>query len=62
MGTYEVPTLITSLQDDIVVEDGVVSEDDNFNWSSIAHRAEYDINEKLVLAKKIGRENPFTPY
>ncbi|MFH1420527.1 MAG: radical SAM protein [Candidatus Aenigmatarchaeota archaeon] len=44
---------------DIAMKKGLVSEDKDFNWSSIAHRAEYDMNEKIVLTDNLTPQELF---
>lgn len=41
---------------------GLVSEEPAFRWSSIAHRAEYDFNEKIVLTEKLTKQELFELY
>lgn len=38
---------------EIAKKKNLVSEDKDFNWASIAHRAEYDMNEKIVLTDNL---------
>jgi len=38
---------------------GLVSEDPDFKWSSIAHRADYDINDKIVLTENLTKQELF---
>jgi len=38
---------------------GLISEDIDFRWSSIAHRADYDINDKIVLTENLTKQELF---
>ncbi len=45
---------------DYAVQKGFVSE--GMQWSNIAHRAEYDFSEKIVLAENLSKEEMFGLY